>query len=309
LEYSEAFIKSSPIKNFIIKGDLDNLNQFNKGEFDLVVCMEVLEHLPPTRLDKIINGLKNITSKFLLITIPMYGPNNFGYAGLPINEEPWIIDARKNTPFKNLVVDENNIPDLGHISLATYKWWTLKFLKNGLIRDPVLENRGYINNNFLKFRWNLFVLKTLADEDVNLKDSNYFFTGIHDAENWEGKSGYIRWLEKNTSIYLKLTRNINLLGLKLYSGPRETMYDIKISIKLFLLQETPDLKLTFKMVNSTQYEFKPDNWYEIEINQVLNEEDVIKIQLIVSRDFIPQYLIFNNDQRRLAVALSGIRAL
>lgn len=39
----------------------------------------------------------------------------------------WKLDMELNRPFRNIVL-ENDLPHLGHITLASYRWWTEFFL-------------------------------------------------------------------------------------------------------------------------------------------------------------------------------------
>lgn len=307
VEFSDDFINASPMKKYIRKDNILDLKQFKSGEFDLIICMEVLEHLPPTYLINAINNLKRICNNKLLITIPSYGPNKFGYSGLPLNEKCWLDAARKNIPFPNLVVDENNIPHLGHISLASYRWWSLKFLQNGLIRDISCENQGYFNNNFLKYHWNTYILNKLDVDNINIQNYNFFFEGVYDLENW-GQGRNIRWTHKKFDLYLKFTKPTHEIEIEFYSGLKEITYVRYLKIECKRLYETIDLHLGYQELNSNIYTLQPDTWckFSIPINLVNVESGtILKFECELCTAFIPEYLVKNGDNRALGIALKS----
>ncbi len=305
LEYSNSFISMSPVKDYIYQGDIQNLKQFEDGSFDLIVCMEVLEHVPPTYLNNIILELKRISKNQLLITTPSYGPNEFGYNGLPLNEEPWIRDTRENIPFKNLVVDETEIPDCGHITLASYKWWTDKFIYNGLVRDPSIENIGYDKYDFLKYRWNLYLLSKLANGHINIKNKNYFVDGLYLVEDW-GKIGFIRWTKKDFNIYLMIDKNDSSCFVEFYSGPKELIFNREVSLTSYLLKEENDLKLCYEEKILKKYVIQPDTWYRVPLIEDNKDNGFYKFKFEISDEFLPRFILQNGDNRSLGIALREI---
>ncbi len=312
-EFSDAFINASPMKKYIFKDNILELDQVASAEYDLVICMEVLEHLPPTYLNKAINNLKRICRNKILITVPAFGPNKFGYSGLPLapNEHDtcWLEDARKNIPFTNLVVDENDIPDLGHIFLATYDWWTEKFLINRLIRDIKCENERYKTYNFLNYRWNAFVLNRLDEDCIDIKNHNFFFDGIFDLEDWGKEYGNIRWTEKRFDIWLHFTKPIHEIVIDFYSGPKEIAYERKLKIICKRLVETDEQQLRQQEVCIKSYSIFPDTWYKLNLPISAQSPDVLKFECELDYTFIPEYLIRNGDSRSLGIALKFLGSI
>lgn len=309
IEFSRDFINLSPCKDYIIEGNIFDLNQkFDENSFDVVICMEVLEHIPPTKLNFAIQNLKRITIKNIVITIPSYGPNRYGYYGLPLNEKCWLKDARENVPFKNLVVDESNIPDLGHISLATYKWWSLKFLKNGLIRNPSYELKGYEYHDFLKYRWNAYVLSKLAEEKIDVIEDNFYCENLYDLENWGDEIGNIRWTRERFELALTVNKKTKRLFLKFYSGPKEIAYDRNLEIKICKLHENKDLKLFLKESKVKSFVIEPDTWYDIPFDIKANPSDIFILNCEINESFSPNYLYNTGDCRKLGIAIKSFGA-
>jgi SAM-dependent methyltransferase len=309
VEFSKDFINLSPCKDYIYEGNIFDLNQtFEENSFDVVICMEVLEHIPPTKLNVAIQNLKRITLKSLVITMPSFGPNRYGYYGLPLNEKCWLRDARENTPFKNLVVDGNNIPDLGHISLATYKWWSMKFLKNGLIRNSSYELKGYEYHDFLKYRWNAYVLSKLAEEKIDVTEDNFYCENLYDLENWGDEIGNIRWTRERFELALTFNKRIERLLLKFYSGPREIIYDRNLQVKILKLHENSELKLFLEEIEIKSFVVEPDTWYDMAFDIEGNPSDIFILNCEINEGFIPNYLYNTGDCRKLGIALKSFGA-
>lgn len=304
LEFSKDFINLSPCKDYLFDGNIFDLNHlFDENSFDVVICMEVLEHIPPTKLNVAIQNLKRITKNNVVITIPSYGPNRYGYCGLPLNEKCWLKNAMENIPFKNLVVDENSIPDLGHISLATYKWWSLKFLKNGLIRNPSYELKGYENHGFLKYRWNAYILSKLAEQKIEISEDNYYCENLYDSENWGDEIGNVRWTKEKFELSLTINQKVTNLDLSFYSGPKEITYNRNLEMKIYKLNEDNDLKLVLEEESIKSLFIEPDTWYEVSLDIKGNPYDILVLKCELDESFIPEYLFNNRDYRKLGIAI------
>ena len=82
-----AKIVASTLKNYcdVITADIDkslkpdfildisnskDFNQFNDNSFDLIIICEVLEHVPYNNLDSILESLRRITKKYVIISVP-----------------------------------------------------------------------------------------------------------------------------------------------------------------------------------------------------------------------------------------------
>jgi SAM-dependent methyltransferase len=134
-----AFAFAYPnIRDAIIFGDL--LNAEIDQRFDVVLCMDVLEHLNPLRLDEYIARIGSILQDggYIYLNSPMWGFDQvFGTAGEQ-NLQAWksIGDA---SYWRHWPCDDRGWPEHGHLVWASPNWWTAKFAAHGLDREPAIE--------------------------------------------------------------------------------------------------------------------------------------------------------------------------
>lgn len=67
MDISEEIIKTVEVPKII--GSIDDI-PFKDNEFDLVICSEVLEHLPINIYEKSLSELERISDKYILISVP-----------------------------------------------------------------------------------------------------------------------------------------------------------------------------------------------------------------------------------------------
>ncbi len=135
---------------FVRLGDLLGGLPYDDRAFDLVSAMEVLEHLPPEAVPRALAELRRVCDGVLYATIPSFGLNASGpdghlegkvtparlahYAGLGE-------DYDGPVPFEDLERDAAGGPVEGHLSIASYRWWTARFTDAGLERWTEVERR------------------------------------------------------------------------------------------------------------------------------------------------------------------------
>lgn len=118
--------------------------------FDLVSAIETLEHLEPDSIPYALAELRRITSRFLVATIPSFGPNEHGPDGwldgkvLPSRLDHYHslgADYEGPVPFDDLERDEEGNPVEGHLCIASFSWWTQRFEEAGFKRCPEMETK------------------------------------------------------------------------------------------------------------------------------------------------------------------------
>ncbi|MBC7253190.1 MAG: class I SAM-dependent methyltransferase [Actinobacteria bacterium] len=154
--------------------------------FDLVLAMEVLEHIPPTDIRKVVEELHRLTSRWIWATIPCFGTNPFGPDGcLEGKIQPERISYyRKHVvdlaSFRHLVRDIEGYPIHGHLIAASFDWWTALFTSLGFLRRGDLETE--INRRLGPARegiWNCLVFEKVREgspvslEPVRLTEADF----------------------------------------------------------------------------------------------------------------------------------------
>jgi SAM-dependent methyltransferase len=138
--------------------------------FDLVTALEILEHLPPDRVQVALAELRRVCRGYLYATIPSFGLNAGGPDGhfegkvLPDRVEHYRDlgpDYLGPVPFHDLAVDAEGMPVEGHLSIASFQWWTDQFAAAGFTRCLEVERRLYadIAPAGLAPFWNIYVFR------------------------------------------------------------------------------------------------------------------------------------------------------
>ena len=150
------------IRDAIMFGDLLTLDIDRR--FDVVLCMDVLEHVSPLRLDQYIEKILLIVDDdgYVYLNAPMWGRDRiFG-----VFEEPYLdewLAVGDGSYWRHWPCDEKGWPIHGHLVWASAGWWERKFRDHGLVRDTEIEQA--IHQNLVTFfaeamgRRCLFVLR------------------------------------------------------------------------------------------------------------------------------------------------------
>jgi len=158
-------------------GDLLAGLPWDEGAFDLVSALETLEHLPPVHVPGALAELRRVCSGFVYATIPSFGENGGGgpdgffdgkirperlahYQALPPGYEGPV-------PFADLARDAAGEPVEGHLTMASYRWWTARFADAGFTRRADVERRVYadIEPAGLATFWNVYVFCAPGAQD------------------------------------------------------------------------------------------------------------------------------------------------
>lgn len=153
---------------YVRLGDLGGGLPYGEGEFDLVSALEILEHLPPDLVPGALAELRRVCGGIVYATIPSFGRNASGpdghfegkvrperlahYEGLGAGFDGPVPEA-------DLAVDAEGLPVEGHLTIASFDWWTARFAEAGFDRWADVERRCYadIAPTGLPRFWNLYV--------------------------------------------------------------------------------------------------------------------------------------------------------
>jgi SAM-dependent methyltransferase len=143
---------------------------FADGEFELVSVLETLEHLPPEVIPRVLPELRRICRGWLVATIPSFGPNDHGPSGwlnAKVKEERLEHyqslgdDYDGPVAYDDLFRDARGEPIEGHLTIASFRWWTARFAEAGFLRCGDTEGRIHpiIAAAGLSDFWNLYVFR------------------------------------------------------------------------------------------------------------------------------------------------------
>lgn len=159
-------------------GDLLGGLPYGDGAFDVVTALETLEHLPPDQVDRALGELRRVCGGVLYATIPSFGPNGGGGPdGHMVGKvRPERMEHYRSlgegyagpVAFDDLARDAAGNPVEGHLTIASFGWWTERFAAAGFRRRADVERRmvGDLVPE-LAAAWNLYVL-TVPDADEAL---------------------------------------------------------------------------------------------------------------------------------------------
>lgn len=150
------------IKEYVFEKSIFQLNDLPE-KYDLVSAIEVLEHLYAENFYKndLNNALINLiqkSNKYIFLTVPILTPD---YC-------PWL-DWNERDPqiwprilkMKEIPLNSDKTPILGHVTLATEAWWRCKLESFGLNRmknvEDAINNKLKIVDPGLLEWWHVFV--------------------------------------------------------------------------------------------------------------------------------------------------------
>jgi hypothetical protein len=114
--------------------------------------------------------LRRVTRSYLVCTIPSFGANEHGPGGwyqVKVRDEMVPSYYEKGpeydgpVPYEDLYLDSTGQPIEGHLTIASFRWWTRQFEAAGFVRCGEVERR--IHPDLARFGltkyWNLYVLR------------------------------------------------------------------------------------------------------------------------------------------------------
>ena len=162
-------------RGHIREGDLRQGLRVPDRAFDLVTAFETLEHLPPGSIPGAVAELARVSAKWVYCTIPSFGPNRNGPGGwyqVKVRDDRVAYYESLGPgyegpiPFGDLYLDASGSPIEGHLTIASFEWWTQRFADAGLVRCDATERRMHpeLARLGLTKYWNLYVFRH-ADAD------------------------------------------------------------------------------------------------------------------------------------------------
>ena len=306
------YLKSVTAEDWLAQAQLDLV--------ELITFTEVFEHLPVPVLESNLHHIANVYSGKLFITIPSFGLDSTYKLGIQVSHanSQWCRDMTENIPFQNIVL-EDGLPHFGHITLASYRWWSEFFLFNGYSRNRDLEVRSHqqFQSIFKKYNWNPYILEKTPNAqslDQCLKSGLSLGKGWH---SWEAEG---RWTDGYAQMYIHQA-NFKPDHLKIVLSLPEINYIQAFDLIVTLDNLTKDDRFQFRWnqcfsaySSSTNVR---DKSVEIILNLTVTPSDMVDSQLIsdcwrinlISPHFSPQDYELSEDSRRLGVFVRSIQVV
>lgn len=151
-------------------GNLLHRLPFRTEEFDCISLFETLEHLPPESVPPALKEVRRVSRGYVLATIPSFGPNGNGPGGwFDLKVRPERLDYYRGlgdaydgpVAYDDLYRDERGAPIEGHLTIASFAWWTRQFEAAGFLRCDALERHihPHLARLGLTKYWNLYVFR------------------------------------------------------------------------------------------------------------------------------------------------------
>jgi SAM-dependent methyltransferase len=127
------------IKDKIREGDLLEI-QLSSG-YDLVLGLDIFEHLNPNKMHHYIQSLAELLKEggYCFCNIPVFGQDSVFGTIFPLYLKDWKEPGPPGRLFQTLHVDEYGYPLHGHLIWADSHWWTDQFKQGGLVREIEIE--------------------------------------------------------------------------------------------------------------------------------------------------------------------------
>jgi SAM-dependent methyltransferase len=271
------------------------------GPHDVVLALDILEHLPPDRVPAALHNLAGALRPGGLVftVIPAYGPNAFGPELYPLQYEEWRRDAERGRPFRNIPLDDKGRPHLGHLTHAAIPWWDRAFRRAGLWRlgevERLLHERfdvsfEYPRRSFFVFtrsgRWGRTkTAKALLKRVAAVPGLPY---GFYEWERW-GEDLWMRWTFQKAWDPLPVCGRSELRLRAICNHPG--------------IGENP-VRVAFRVEGGGEsvVEFRNHDWHDVRL--ALPSREFAELRIQTSRTWVPNDGAPPALQRRLGVGLA-----
>ncbi|MDX6647939.1 MAG: hypothetical protein QOK40_3666, partial [Miltoncostaeaceae bacterium] len=228
-----------------------------------------------------------VTGGTLIVTTPSFGPDGGRRHGLPINEPSWWEDARANRPFRRIVVGADGLPDCGHLTLATFRWWTERFLRHGLARNCDLE-LALLDEGPRPLRrhgWSLYALHEVRSPE--------FVVGETDRrQGGEGFGPPVVGPDRRRGRFTGARASLHLLpqpgweraalALSVWAGPETLAHDRRLDITV-----APALADEGAAPTRASFRVRPGGWRELTVPDVPVDGGIVHVSLETDPTTLP----------------------
>lgn len=175
---------SPAVKDYVFWSDLTERLPVEDASFEVVSVFETLEHLPPDKVASALRELYRVTERFVVATMPSFGPNLYGPNGWFDGKVLWerlehyrSLGPQYDGPIPNedLMRDANGQPIEGHLTIASFAWWTSQFEAAGFRRNGELERAMHpdLKRYGRTGWWDLYVFQVPgAEAPIPVKDNS-----------------------------------------------------------------------------------------------------------------------------------------
>jgi SAM-dependent methyltransferase len=143
-----ALAKAFPeVRDLIHLGDILDI-PFRRA-FDLILGLDIYEHLNPNKLGRYIARLGDLLEEggYLFCNIPAIGPDPVFGEVFEVYLGPWAADLERDRLFSTIHVDEAGYPHNGHLIGAGSRWWVRRFEEHGFAREVEIERALHAKYN------------------------------------------------------------------------------------------------------------------------------------------------------------------
>ena len=305
-DYSEAFLRLAPAdaRPHLHRQDVTALDDFGDDAFDLVLCMEVLEHLPVGMVHRCVDEMRRVARGPIVVTTPSFGPNWPGRHGLPLDSPSWREDAREGRRFSRIVIAPDGRPHHGHLTLAAYGWWTDLFLGHGLVRERDIENAWleHPERPLWHHRWNPYVLGAVTSSEYVPGETctRQGAVGWYPLEDWGERRA--RWSAGRARLHLRAPCDAPGLEIDLWAGPESLLHPRLVEVSARTLPAGPP--------SSAVLAVAPGPWHQVVLAGLpAAAGDLVEVTFDVREPFRPDPMApDSSDGRLLGIAVSRVAA-